>query len=387
MNPEEIWRRLRQWPRGLAVDQRMQVKQTLEACRTIFNAPRVVLAWEELEEPWLVVASLSDESFEWSDEEPERYAPLVDPALADVSFYATGSSFCIIDGDAPHVEAPIHSQFRSVFNLQDVLSAPLRGESIDGRLFIVSPRDVPEYMLLVTDLVGLLVERSMDFAVSIRAASREAVQEERLRVARDLHDGLLQSFTGIVLQLETIHTLIESEPAEARRRITDIEGVIMTDQRELRAYVEQLRPRRRVDVPFDFHARIEELRRRFESQWGIRVAFELANIDPLVARSLGSETFRLIQEAVTNSAKHGAASYVRVKLSTGESRIRIEVADDGTGFPFHGSKQLEEIRESGVGPSMLAERVAALNGDLAVESSGSGATVRISVPLGFSGAS
>lgn len=387
MDGEEIWRRLRQWPRGLSVDKRAQVKQTLEACRTIFNAPRVVLAWEEHEEPWLVVASRSDDSFEWTEEEPERYAPLVDPALTDVSFYATSSSFCIIDGDAPPVATPINQQFRKNYDMQDVLSAPLKGESIEGRLFIIGPRDVPEHMLLVTDLVGLLVERSMDFAVSIRTSAHEAVQEERQRVARDLHDGLLQSFTGIVLQLETIHSLVDTEPAEARRRITDIEGVIMTDQRELRAYVEQLRPRRRVDVPFDFHGRIEELRRRFESQWGIRVALELANINPLVAKSLGSETFRLIQEAVTNSAKHGAASHVRVKVSTGDSRIRIEVADDGTGFPFHGCKDLEEIRESGIGPSMLAERVAALNGDLAVESSGTGATVRISVPLGFAGAS
>ena len=387
MDGEEIWRRLRHWPRGLSLDQRTQVTHTLEACRTIFNAPRVVVAWEEHEEPWLNVASMSDQSFEWKEEEPDRYSPLVDDALTGISFYATSSSFCIIDGDAPPVAVPIHPEFRKSFNMQNVLSAPLKGDSIDGRLFIVGPLDMPEHMLLVTDLVGLLVERSMDFAATIRTAAREAVQEERLRVARDLHDGLLQSFTGIVLQLETIHSLIDTEPAEARRMITDIEGVIMTDQRELRAYVEQLRPRHRVDVPFDFQGRMDELRRRFENQWGIRIAFELANIDPLVAKSLGAETFRLIQEAVTNSAKHGAATYVRVRLSTGDSRIRIEVADDGTGFPFHGCKKLAEIRESGIGPSMLAERVAALNGDLSVESSGSGATVRISVPLGFAGAS
>lgn len=387
MQPDEIWRRLRQWPRGLSVDQRMQVKRTLEACRRIFNAPRIVMAWEEHEEPWLIVASLNDDSFEWAEEEPDRFTPLVDPALEGRSFYATSSSFTITEGDAPTVETPIHREVRKRFDMHEVLSTPLKGESMQGRLFIVNPKDVPEYMLQVIDLIGLLVERSMDFTVSIRAASREAVQEERIRVARDLHDGLLQSFTGVVLQLETVHSLIESNPPDARRMITDIQGTIMADQRELRAYVEQLRPRHRIDVPFDFHSRIEELRARFQKQWGIGVSFELTNIDPLVAKSLGSETFRLIQEAVTNSAKHGAASQVRVKVSTDNSRIRIEVADNGAGFPFHGSMTLEKIRESGIGPSMLAERVTALNGDLAVESSGTGATVRMSVPLGFAGAS
>jgi signal transduction histidine kinase len=61
----------------------------------------------------------------------------------------------------------------------------------------------------------------------------------------------------------------------------------------------------------------------------------------------------------------------------------IEVSDDGHGFPFHGLRTLKEIRQSGAGPSMLAERIAALNGDLAVESSDSGARVRMSIPLGF----
>jgi signal transduction histidine kinase len=177
--------------------------------------------------------------------------------------------------------------------------------------------------------------------------------------------------------------MIESQPQEAKRKITDIQGVIMGDQRELRAYVEQLRPRRRIDMPFDFRGRIEELRSRFETQWGISVAFDIDSVDPLVARSLGPETFRIIQEAVTNSAKHGSASQVHVRLTTGDSRMRIEVVDDGSGFPFQGRLTLEAIRESGVGPAMLAERVAALNGDLAVESSGSGAKLEISVPLGF----
>lgn len=255
---------------------------------------------------------------------------------------------------------------------------------MQGRLFIAEPR-VRD--ILLGEIVGLLLERTLDYTASLKASSREAVQQERVRVARDLHDGLLQSFTGIVLQLETIHSLIDENPAEARRMITDIEGSIMNDQRELRSYVEQLRPRRRVDVPFDFNARMDELRTKFETQWGVGVTFDIdSGTDPLVAKSLGPETFRIIQEAVTNSAKHGSASHVTVRLTSGDSRMLIEVIDDGSGFPFHGRMNLAKIRESGIGPAILAERVAALNGDLAVESSGSGAKLEISVPLGIAGA-
>jgi len=369
-------RRLRQWPRELDSDPRETVQQLLEACRTIFDAPAVVMAWEEVEEPWLIVASIAEDGrFTWVEEEPDRFVPLVDPAVEDSTFYASGNT------------APIHQQFRAAFGLVDALSTPLRGEGVQGWLFIRYSEEVDDMALLFAEFVGLLVGRDMDAVALIRSASREAVHEERVRVARDLHDGLLQSFTGVVLRLETIHSMIETQPNEARRMITDIQGVLMAEQRELRAYLEQLRPsRRRAEVPFDFRARIDELRTRFQTQWGIGVDFDTDSLDPLVARSLGPETFRIIQEAVTNSAKHGSASQVRVRLTTGDSRIRIEVVDDGSGFPFHGRLTLEAIRESGVGPAMLAERVAALNGDLTVESGGAGARVEISVPLGFAGA-
>lgn len=373
MGAEEIGGWLRQWPRGLALDQQTTVRQALTTCCSIFDAPRAIMAWEEREEPWLIVVTLSGDGFTWREAEPDPYLPLVDPAVAEKSFHDSGES--------------ISSNFREATGLREVISAPIRGETIQGRIFVGEPKAINESSLIVADLIGLLVERSMDFGVALRTRTREAVQDERIRVARDLHDGLLQSFTGVVLQLETIHSLIEKQPEEAQRMITDIEGLIMSDQRELRSYVEQLRPRRRIEVPFDFQSRMADLRSRFEKQWGVGVAFEIESIDPLVAKSLGNETFRIIQEAVTNSAKHGGASHVRVRLSSGDNKMNIEVVDDGSGFPFNGRLTLAAIRESGVGPAMLAERVAALNGDLAVESSGAGARLEISVPLGFAGAS
>ncbi|HEY6842887.1 MAG TPA: histidine kinase [Thermoanaerobaculia bacterium] len=369
MLPQDILRRLKDWPRGLKIDERKTVRQALRACRDIFEAPRAIIAWEEHEEPWLIVASMTDHGFTWTEEEPERYLPLVNSSSADLTFA----------GDA----VAIHGDFRAAYGLHDVLSTPVRGEAVQGRLFLAEPR-VRDTLL--GEIAGLLLERTLDYAASFKTSSREAVQQERVRVARDLHDGLLQSFTGIVLHLETIHSLIDENPAEARRMITDIEGIIMTDQRELRSYVEQLRPRRRVDVPFDFKARMEELRSRFETQWGVGVEFDIeSGTDPLVVKSLGPETFRIIQEAVTNSAKHGSASHVIVRLTSSDNRMLIEVIDDGSGFPFHGRISLASIRESGIGPAILAERVAALNGDLAVESSGSGAKLEISVPLGIAG--
>ncbi|HEY6894973.1 MAG TPA: hypothetical protein VI258_12440, partial [Rhodanobacteraceae bacterium] len=70
MLPQDILRRLKDWPRGLKIDERKTVRQALRACRDIFEAPRAIIAWEEHEEPWLIVASMTDHGFTWTEEEP-----------------------------------------------------------------------------------------------------------------------------------------------------------------------------------------------------------------------------------------------------------------------------------------------------------------------------
>jgi signal transduction histidine kinase len=369
---DEIRARLLNWPRAVAADQRTFVQSALAACCTALGARAAAMVFEDPEEPWLVVASLIKGEFVWREQNAERYTPVVEASVADETFSGRDSA--------------IHHQLRTDLDLcEDTLTIPLRGDSVNGHIFVCGAKN-DDSTLIVAHVAGMLIARDMDQIMSTRVVCREAVREERVRVARDLHDGLLQSFTGVVLQLETVHNLIERDPETARRLVTEMQGVIMGDQRELRSYVEQLRPRRRIDVPFDFLGRLTELRSRFENQWKMNVILETEEVDPLVAQSLGPETFRLIQEAVTNAAKHGSASHVRVRLSTRDSRVRIDVSDDGSGFPFQGRRTLQEIRDSGVGPAMLAERVAALNGDLLVESTGSGATLQISIPLGWSGA-
>lgn len=380
----EVCARLQSWPTSVASDLRSVVRESLEQCCVVFESRRAILAWEEGEEPWLFMACWSGGELSWREEDASRFGPLVDPALQEEAF-RTAADGALLDREGTPQPA-VSSLFRAEFQVGALITAPAIADSVQGRLFIEAPGIGDGTLLILAQSVGLLVASRMEFVISQRQAIREAIAEERIRVARDLHDGLLQSFTGIVLQLETIHNILDTQPVDARRMITDAQGMIMSDQRELRAYVEQLRPRMRREMAFDFTERLTEFRARFESQWGIRLHFDVEKMDPLVAQSLGQETFRLIHEAVTNSAKHGAASEVRVRLGTDHSQMRIEIADNGSGFPFHGRRTLEEIRRSGSGPSMLADRVASLNGDLSVQSSEAGATIEISVPLGWSGA-
>lgn len=383
---EEISSILRRWPLGFRPQNRDAARETLRACAELYDASHAVMAWEESDEPWIVIASYSADEYECIETAADRFLPLTDPAVADVSFslsadgkVITSAGDCIASG-----QSLINQNFREDYHVGAAVSLPVRGDTIDGRVFLLDARNQAPGMLLVGDAIGTLIAAQFDSAARIASQARDAVAGERMRVARDLHDGLLQSFTGVVLRLETVHSILDEDPGQARSMLTEVQASIMADQRELRAYVEKLGPRHRAEMKFDFRGRFGEWRERFEKQWNVSVQFDGERLDSLVAELLGQETLRLIQEAVTNSAKHGGASSVDVTLTTRDGRLIIEVVDDGAGFPFHGRRTLEEIRSGAGGPGVLAQRVTALNGDLIVDSGENGARIEISIPLGFS---
>ena len=384
---DEICAILRKWPRNVIPDYRTLARECAEQARELFDAPKAVLVHSEGDEPWLMISGAEADATSWREvDEPEQ--PLVDETLAGVSFLFTPPDAveCAPGGATITVDQAIHPMVLAEFDEAPVLSIPVDSEDSKGRLFIFDPAVKHQDMIMVADLVGTVLSIRFEATAHSILAVADAVTEERTRVARDLHDGLLQSFTGVVLQLETIHSTMESQPAEAKRMITQTQSIMMSDQRELRRFVEQLRPRgARRDAAFDFPERIEDLRTRFESQWGVRILFDVDRIDPTIGGFLGHETFRLIHEAVTNSARHGGASEVRVAIRTANSVMQIEISDNGSGFPFHGRLTLGEMQESGAGPRVLAERVHSLNGNLVVDSTDTGSTVTISVPLGWGG--
>jgi signal transduction histidine kinase len=376
---------LRHWPRNIAQDHRSLARELLERCCELFEAPRALLLIDEGDEPWLNIASLNGTDFTWSEDENLSLESVVNETLADRAFCIDHNDlFQFIDERDVKLKGAIDSRMRRLIGEGPIFSTPIAADSVQGRLFVCGTKVETDAALLVAEPLSVLISVEFEATLQLRTRVAEAVGKERTRVARDLHDGLLQSFTGVVLQLETIHSTLETSPQDARRMITETQALIMSDQRELRRFVEQLRPRPvGRETKFDFAARLQDLRQRFENQWGIRLAFDVENIDPIVSGFIGQETFRLIHEAVTNSAKHGRASDVRVGLRTAGSEMHIEVADNGTGFPFHGRLTLEEMRESKAGPTVLAERVSSLNGNLTVDSTESGAIVRMTVPLGF----
>ncbi len=200
--------------------------------------------------------------------------------------------------------------------------------------------------------------------------------EERNRLARDLHDSIVQKLFGIVLAARSADVLLERDSTAAREQVERLGELAQEAVGELRSLVFQLRPaeletdglgpalRKHVEVLRRVHRREIEL----ELDGGAGLAPDQA-----------AEVFRIAQEALTNALRHSGAAHIRVRLSEPNGTVLLIVEDDGVGF----EPDSAALRSQRLGLTSMEERAGALGGSLSVESRpGAGATIGLEVPLG-----
>ena len=200
-----------------------------------------------------------------------------------------------------------------------------------------------------------------------------AVQEERDRISRDLHDGVIQTLFSIGMTLESVRRLVSVDPERVVTRIDDavegIDGAI----RELRNYIFRLRPNDAASMGFG--RGLVELAREYEVNALVRPRLDVqSDIDARVPARYVPDLLQIAREALSNAAKHAQASTVRIVASADGDEVRMRVEDDGAGFgggPAVG-RGLENMRE----------RAAVHGGDVEIESvAGQGTKVAVTLPI------
>ncbi|HET7479645.1 MAG TPA: PAS domain S-box protein [Rubrobacteraceae bacterium] len=212
--------------------------------------------------------------------------------------------------------------------------------------------------------------------ITDRKRTEQALQDireaERNRIARDLHDGVLQdlSYTAQALQVARV----KSEGTHLESELEEQIETILRSARGLREAIYDLRLQSYRDQNFEglLESLLELSRRRAPD---IRVEVEVQDgFSDLLARSGGMELLRIVQEALTNVRRHSGAGVVRIKLGYSEREIWTEVSDDGWG--------LDTDSPPGTGIIGMRERAFGLGGRLEITSeTGSGTTVRFEAPL------
>jgi two-component system, NarL family, sensor histidine kinase UhpB len=201
------------------------------------------------------------------------------------------------------------------------------------------------------------------------SAALHAQEEERARVARDLHDEVNQSLTGLLLRLEAAR---EAAPPELEGELAETKALANQAMTELLSLARQLRPTALDDLGLAaaIGGQVEQLGRgEIEAELSVDGDFsDLGNDAQLVV-------YRVAQEALSNVARHSGAKHVEVRLRRAESGgVVLEVADDGRGFAFDESQR-------GLGIGGMRERALLVGAELTTESRpGHGTTVRLNVP-------
>jgi two-component system sensor histidine kinase UhpB len=196
-----------------------------------------------------------------------------------------------------------------------------------------------------------------------------AQEEERRRLARDLHDEVNQSLTAILLRLEALN---QWAPAGVQQELGELKRLVNQAMGELLTLARQLRP-----SALDDHGLMSAIGgqvRRFSSQTGIRVDLKTSG-DPVALESDQEiAVYRFAQEALSNVAQHAAASHVEVDLSANGHGLEIKVTDDGRGFD-------PEREHQGVGLIGIAERARMVGARFEIASRpGGGTSLALLVP-------
>lgn len=257
--------------------------------------------------------------------------------------------------------APLENLIEEMEKVDLGRPGPLLPSSIDG---IGETEEVERIELAFLRMIRRLeAERRRAGSAALRAQ-----EEERARVARDLHDEVNQSLTGLLLRLEAVR---EAAPPELEPELAETRTLANQAMRELLSLARQLRPTALDDLGLAaaIAGQVEQLERSGLTA-GLATEGNFSDLDDDVQLVV----YRVAQEALTNAARHSEAQRIAVTLSRAGDEVELEVADDGRGFAF-------EQSERGLGIGGMRERALLIGAELTIESRpGRGTTVRLSVP-------
>ena len=203
-------------------------------------------------------------------------------------------------------------------------------------------------------------------------------EDERRRIAQDLHDDIGQSMTALILNLKAIDDQIASGRKEARGQIKETIRVVEDMMRHIRQVLFQLRPPSFGSIPFV--KVIEGLCSSMSLSTGLRVLFSGQEQLPLLSNAQAITLYRLVQEGINNVLKHAKAASVWVNLEYLDGEVNVSLEDDGQGF------DINQRSSYGIGLEGLRERFVDLGGSFDIESApGRGTRLYGSLPVSNSG--
>ena len=362
---------------------------------SMYGASRLVVASQESHSHRVFLGELNNpisgglSEFRWLDARPPDAKTYLDDFPGEVCHASNGGngwSILALDRDGNRVPAPSPvsvSRLREVQTFNSLITvAFLFGEDWRGRVFLFDPSWRGEKQEELRFLLNLVQQTGPAIynVYLLHRLRRRASVAERTRVARELHDGAVQSLIAVEMQVDVLR-----RQAEAKRPIGEelgrIQGLLREEVLKLRELMQQMKA---IDVDAQrLLGVLSDTVERFQRETGISARFVTDLEDLEMPQRVCRELLRIVQEGLVNVRKHSGARHALVRLVASGDRWNLTIEDDGKGFPFSGRLSHDRLEEMGKGPMIIKERVRLIAGQLTVESSpGKGTRLEISVPRG-----
>jgi signal transduction histidine kinase len=205
-----------------------------------------------------------------------------------------------------------------------------------------------------------------------------AQEEERKRVAREIHDEYGQTLAGLMLSIESLEGLILPEQNHLKDKIEGAKKTVTLALEDMRRLALDLRPAALDDL--GLAAAIRSYARGSLEAAGIKVKLEMEGLSRRLAPAIETAIFRIIQESLHNVVKHANADSVTIRLQADTVKIVASIEDNGRGFDISSLKSKNKAKSLGL--IGIQERTAILGGNFHIDSQpGHGTQIRIEIPL------
>ena len=281
--------------------------------------------------------------------------------------------------DLPRLPGPMRQElgWRSVLGV----TLDLGGHPV-GRLMLGNARRrfLPQDLQWLERIVRHLGQPLQNLFL-LRHIRAHAIEGERSRISREIHDGILQTLLSVDIQLDVLRRKVPADPDQAVGGLSSLQQTVRNETDELRRMVTDMRPLRVQSA--DLVDLMRGFAERFRNESGLALDLLIDAAELQIPDRICRDLFQIYRESLHNVKKHAHASHVVVKLWQNEGEVVLVVDDNGEGFSFAGRFTGDELDRLRLGPISIKERTRSVGGVLTVESTpGHGARLTIEVPLG-----
>jgi two-component system, NarL family, sensor histidine kinase DegS len=231
-------------------------------------------------------------------------------------------------------------------------------------------------ILLQDGVAEVLQTQSHEQRMEIGLRVIKAQEEERRRVAREIHDGPAQTFANIVLRLEIAEKLLELDPSRVKAELNDLKSLVRSNLQDIRRIIFDLRPMALDDL--GIVPAISKYLDNLQENYGIICELRIEGREKRLFPAMEVALFRLIQEGMTNVAKHAHSAKADISLIHQDDCTIVRIRDYGKGFDVNSALNAPGEHFGLIG---MRERVEMFFGHFSIQSTlGKGTTIELSIP-------